>query len=98
MKYKEIDIDEGLDITSLVRMEKFLHRNYPVSRIKNKDTNRFQRGIIINDAFNNRGRKYYLTPYNATKDLFTALYVILDNVYGFDPKEMTHTIYKYLYL
>ena len=98
MKYKTIKNFTNVDKESQMFMEKYLRRHYPVKRIKNKKTNRFQRGIVINDSNNINKDNYYLSSHVESKELFTVLYTILNGVFGFKSDEITHVIYTYIYL
>ena len=98
MKYKPIKDFSAIDKKSQVYMDKYLRRHYPVKRIKNKETKRFQRGIIINNSDNLNKNNYYLSSHMESKELFSVLYVILNGVFGFKSNEITHVIYTYIYL
>lgn len=98
MKYKRIKDFTGVDVKSQTYMTAYLRRHYPVKRIKNRETRRFQRGIVINNSLNNRRMNFYLSSHNESKELFSALYLILSGVFGFKSTEITHVIYTYIYL
>ena len=98
MKYKSIKDFSSIDKKSQIYMDIYLRRHYPVKRIKNKETKRFQRGIIINDSNNQNKNNYYLSSHIESKELFSVLYTILSGVFGFKNNEITHAIYTYIYL
>lgn len=97
MKYEPIENDVMDESQHM--LERFLMRHFPISRIKNKKTKRFQRGIVLKGGFIDDGNdKYYLTPYNNAKQLMTQLYNILYGVFGFKRDEILKAIYRYLFL
>lgn len=75
---------------------KYLHRHFPVKRLKDNRTNKFKRGIMIWDSFGSHN--LFFSPKTDATKLYAALYNDLDCVFGLNSEDITPIIFKYLYL
>lgn len=79
---------------------KFLNVNFPITRIKKGNSNKFYRGVIIPSEMSNKfiTNKYYIRNKSDLKDLYLTLNEIIELTFDIPKIESTKLIDKHLNL
>lgn len=80
-------------------INKFLERNFPITKVKKNGNKRFRRGIIIESGFTGKPtQKYLISDKDDIKKLFVCLVDILQKVFGVDYEYTKPILTNYLNL